>query len=76
MAQVLTQSFDSEQQGWWLAKVKMTKGDFIVVEYTGFDQSTSNEIVQSDRVRPKNCKLVYIFCDIRFLRYLLVVIMT
>lgn len=54
--QVLTQSSDSEQQGWWLARIKMTKGEFTVVEYPGIDQSASNEIVPVERVRPKNCK--------------------
>lgn len=53
--EVLTQSSDSEQQGWWLARIKMTKGEFTVVEYPGVDQSASNEIVPVERVRPKNC---------------------
>lgn len=58
LCQVLTQSSDSEQQGWWLARIKMTKGEFTVVEYPGVDQSASNEIVPVERVRPKNCKYV------------------
>lgn len=56
--QVLTQSSDSEQLGWWLARIKMTKGEFTVVEYPGIDQSASNEIVPVERVRRKNCKYV------------------
>ena len=53
--QVLSRSSTEEPCGWWHAKVKMVKGDFVVVEYLGWD-STYSEIVQKDRIRPLNTK--------------------
>ncbi|XP_077515496.1 synaptic functional regulator FMR1 isoform X2 [Amblyomma americanum] len=51
--EVFSKANDQEASGWWEARVKMTKGDFHVVEYQGWDTAYS-EIVPSDRLRPKN----------------------
>ncbi|KAH9370160.1 hypothetical protein HPB48_013082 [Haemaphysalis longicornis] len=51
--EVFSKANDQEASGWWDARVKMTKGDFHVVEYQGWDTAYS-EIVPSDRLRPKN----------------------
>ena len=51
--QVLSRSADEEPYGWWPGRIKMMKGDFAVVEYTGWE-TTYSEIVQVERVRPKN----------------------
>lgn len=48
---------EQEACGWWRALVKMTKGDFHVVEYLGWE-TTYTEIVPSDRLRLKNTKYV------------------
>ncbi|KAM7302614.1 fragile X mental retardation syndrome-related protein 1 isoform X10, partial [Ixodes scapularis] len=50
---VFSKANDQEASGWWEAMVKMTKGDFHVVEYQGWDTAYS-EIVPGDRLRPKN----------------------
>lgn len=44
---------DNEPCGWWPAVMKMTKGEFHVVEYVGWENSYT-EIIDSRRVRPKN----------------------
>ncbi|KAG0410778.1 hypothetical protein HPB47_012106, partial [Ixodes persulcatus] len=51
--EVFSKANDQEASGWWEAMVKMTKGDFHVVEYQGWDTAYS-EIVPGDRLRPKN----------------------
>ncbi|KAH7970770.1 hypothetical protein HPB49_015387 [Dermacentor silvarum] len=51
--EVFSKANEQEASGWWEARVKMTKGDFHVVEYQGWDTAYS-EIVPSDRLRPKN----------------------
>ncbi|XP_026273823.1 fragile X messenger ribonucleoprotein 1 homolog isoform X2 [Frankliniella occidentalis] len=51
--EVFSSATEQEVSGWWKAIVKMTKGDFNVVEYLGWD-NTYTEIVPLDRVRPKN----------------------
>ncbi|KAL1435512.1 hypothetical protein MTO96_000179 [Rhipicephalus appendiculatus] len=50
--EVFSKANEQEASGWWEARVKMTKGDFHVVEYQGWDTAYS-EIVPSDRLRPK-----------------------
>ncbi|XP_076348030.1 RNA-binding protein FXR1-like isoform X2 [Tachypleus tridentatus] len=51
--EVYSRANEQEACGWWRAVVKMTKGDFHVVEYLGWE-TTYTEIVPSDRLRHKN----------------------
>ncbi|KAG8184940.1 hypothetical protein JTE90_011072 [Oedothorax gibbosus] len=51
--EVFSRANEQEACGWWRALVKMTKGDFHVVEYLGWE-TTYTEIVPSDRLRLKN----------------------
>ncbi|XP_067118648.1 fragile X messenger ribonucleoprotein 1 homolog [Centruroides vittatus] len=51
--EVYSRANEQEACGWWKALVKMTKGDFHVVEYIGWE-TTYTEIVPSDRLRFKN----------------------
>ncbi|XP_022910264.1 fragile X messenger ribonucleoprotein 1 homolog isoform X4 [Onthophagus taurus] len=51
--EVYSRSNMQEANGWWKCRIKMMKGDFYVLEYTGWDNSY-NEIVSSDRIRHKN----------------------
>lgn len=57
ISKVFSRANEQEACGWWRALVKMTKGDFHVVEYLGWE-TTYTEIVPSDRLRLKNTKYV------------------
>ncbi|XP_076295882.1 synaptic functional regulator FMR1 isoform X1 [Lasioglossum baleicum] len=51
--EVFSRSNDHEHCGWWKAIIKMSKGGFQVVEYTGWECAYT-EIVASERLRAKN----------------------
>lgn len=51
--EVYSRSNERESCGWWAAAIKMMKGEFLVIEYLGWDNSYT-EIVSQDRLRLKN----------------------
>ncbi|CAK9795882.1 Fragile X messenger ribonucleoprotein 1 homolog [Anthophora plagiata] len=51
--EVFSRSNEHEACGWWKALIKMSKGGFQVVEYSGWECSYT-EIVASERLRAKN----------------------
>ncbi|XP_037027260.1 synaptic functional regulator FMR1 isoform X2 [Bradysia coprophila] len=51
--EVFARSNDNEACGWWTAVIKMMRGEFLVVEYCGWENSFT-EIIGLERMRHKN----------------------
>lgn len=51
--EVFSRSSENEDCGWWCAVVKMMRGEFLVVEYSGCNNRFT-EIVNFERIRVKN----------------------
>ena len=53
--QVLSRTSETDPLGWWPARIKMMKGEFVVVDYVGYE-TTYSDISPLDHVRPMNKK--------------------
>ncbi|KAK9882208.1 hypothetical protein WA026_019721 [Henosepilachna vigintioctopunctata] len=51
--EVYSRANTQDAYGWWKCRIKMMKGDFYVLEYSGWE-TTYTEIVSNDRLRVKN----------------------
>ncbi|XP_021361865.1 fragile X mental retardation syndrome-related protein 1-like isoform X3 [Mizuhopecten yessoensis] len=54
MVEVFSRANEAEEFGWWQALVKMLKGEFAVMEFTGWDTSSYTDIVPLERIRSIN----------------------
>ncbi|XP_033760408.1 fragile X mental retardation syndrome-related protein 1-like isoform X2 [Pecten maximus] len=54
MVEVFSRANEAEEFGWWQARVKMLKGEFAVMEFTGWDTSSYTDIVPLERIRTIN----------------------
>jgi len=52
--QVLAKVQEDEGLGWWVAKIKMFRGEFAVVEFSGWGDKTHSDIVPLEKLRPVN----------------------
>ncbi|XP_065841039.1 fragile X messenger ribonucleoprotein 1 homolog A-like isoform X2 [Oscarella lobularis] len=51
--EVLSRASEDEPCGWWLAKITIEKGEFFVIQYSGWE-SKYTEIVEKERLRQAN----------------------
>ena len=52
---------DDDPSGWWPATVKLTRGEFFVVEYKIQDDTKYSDIIPCDKIRTPNKKLTFFF---------------
>lgn len=53
VVEVFSMAGDTAPFCWWLARIVSKKGEFYVIQYVGWD-SSFNEIVPRDKIRPSN----------------------